>query len=75
MTTAKQLIEFLQQLPEDTLVEVGNDPIILPEEIHTMNRGDLFAYSDNVTLVDFRFNKLVEKGNPAFGKIILELGK
>jgi hypothetical protein len=75
MTTAKQLIKFLKQLPEDTLIEVGTTPIILPEQINTLNRGDIFAYSDNVMVNDFRFNKFVEKGNPAFGKIILELGK
>lgn len=70
MTTAKQLIEFLQQLPEHTIIQTRNQDITLPE-IQTTERGDIFAYSNTATITDFRFNPY-SKGQDHEGKIFLD---
>ena len=56
--------------PEQTIIQMRNQDITLPE-IQTTERGDIFAFSDNVMITDLRFNPY-SKGEDWEGKVFLD---
>ena len=77
MATVKDLILFLQTLPEDSSVEIlceregywstytEYEPLELP---------DNYGHSRNVDVYDFRDNQFVKPGDPRYGKVYLNFG-
>ena len=80
MATIKELKEWLNQFPEDTIVEVG----IQQKPDHYQSYGSLSFECPKLDgkgsghgweFKDFRNNQFVKETDPFFGKYYLQLGE
>ena len=75
MTTKKEFIEWLDQFPDNTLIEVKDVDLELPE----IKGNDEFSKSiwgsnDMVDITDFRYNKFTDLSQPWHGKVVINFG-
>jgi hypothetical protein len=72
MATKKEFIEWLNQFPEDTLIEFKGKSMELPEiQGNDEFRKSIWGSNDIVDVTDFRFNQYVKPNESWFGKIII----
>lgn len=71
MTTKKDLMKWLAQFPDDTIIEVNDMDITLPEIKEIGLNNSLYGSSPNVEVTDFRFNPFVTPEAKWFKKIII----
>lgn len=76
----KQFQEWLEQFPEETIIEVGvqnSPPDYCPYGAVYFQEfvgGEIEPYTDDYEVLDFRDNQFVKESNKHFGKVYLQLG-
>ena len=80
MTTRKDLQEWLNRFPEDTIIEFGIQQEAGNYESYGSVDFDTPSLNDNDVgdgweFLDFRSNQFIESGDTHFGKCYLQIGE
>ena len=76
MTTKKEFIEWLNQFPDDTIIEIKDVDLELPE----IKGNDEFSKriwgsNAHIDITDFRFNRHTKPERPWHGKVVINFGE